>query len=201
MVKKKGLKKFDISNKLAYTLMVVLSIALLGISVVAYNMPPPTNVGHTLNELATTGCTNGQVIKLASGVWACGVDDETDSRFTIGTSGDERGKLCYNNPYSSCTTETLYCAESVADYVSLGTTLCTSMTQSNLNAVCQGYCYMQNDGKACDGSVSGCSGTAVYWTSINGVCLSGSLYSVWCMCSGSGDYTQATSIPAGTRCI
>lgn len=51
MGKKKRSKKFNISNRLAYTLIIVLSIVLLGIGVYAYNLPPPTNVGHTANEL------------------------------------------------------------------------------------------------------------------------------------------------------
>ena len=47
MKKEKRLKKFNISNRLAYTLMVILSIALLGIGVWA----AAPNPGHSANEL------------------------------------------------------------------------------------------------------------------------------------------------------
>lgn len=64
MKKEKGLKKFNISNKLAYTLMVVFSIVLLGIGVFAFNYAPsnPSVMGHSANELlldwgAVSSCT------------------------------------------------------------------------------------------------------------------------------------------------
>lgn len=59
MKRKKGLKKFNISNRLAYTLMVILSIALLGIGVYAGN---PSYFGHNAQDLnldwgSVSGCT------------------------------------------------------------------------------------------------------------------------------------------------
>jgi hypothetical protein len=51
MVVKKRLKKFSISNKLAYTLMVILSLALLGIGVYAYGGNNPPVMGHTAGEI------------------------------------------------------------------------------------------------------------------------------------------------------
>ena len=48
MKKEKRLKKFNISNKLAYTLMVILSIALLGIGVYANSVGTKPNPGHLL---------------------------------------------------------------------------------------------------------------------------------------------------------
>ncbi len=72
MSKKKRSKKFNISNRLAYTLIIVLSIVLLGIGVYAYNLPPPTNVGHTLNEIAQpSGCLANQVLTWTGSAWTC----------------------------------------------------------------------------------------------------------------------------------
>ncbi len=51
MGKKKRSKKFNISNRLAYTLIIVLSIVLLGIGVYAYGTNNPSVMGHTAGEL------------------------------------------------------------------------------------------------------------------------------------------------------
>lgn len=72
MSKKKRSKKFNISNRLAYTLIIILSIVLLGMGVYAYNMPPPTNVGHTINEIAQpSGCLANQVLTWTGSAWTC----------------------------------------------------------------------------------------------------------------------------------
>jgi hypothetical protein len=54
MKKKSGVFN-SMSNKLAYTLMVILSIALLGIGVYAYGTSNPSNMGHTLGEIDHSG--------------------------------------------------------------------------------------------------------------------------------------------------
>lgn len=201
MVKKKGLKKFDISNKLAYTLMVVLSIALLGISVYAFSSDPtagtPSVMGHSLGEILwPTTCTSGQVLAVNTAGDAVCVTP-VDSRFTVGTSGNERGKLCYNNPYSSCTTESAYCSKYTGTYIS-GTS-CSGATQDLINAVCSAYCTGDLS-VACDGSVSSCAGSQVYWTVGSAVCFPGQP-EIWCACNAEGYYTQAKYIPPGTRCV
>lgn len=199
MVKKKGLKKFNISNKLAYTLMIILSIALLGIGVVAYNLPPPTNVGHTLNELQVpSGCVAGQVMKLSGGVWACGVDDETDSRFTITTSG-----LCYNAP-ATCSTEILSCSEADETSIPLSSSEdCFSIPSSTRASRCIAACQSDLGMYPCDGRSSNqasCVGTTVTWGSTTGgICEVSD--EITCHCRASGTYTDATYTAAGQRCI
>lgn len=66
MKKKKGLKRFnlfDISNKLGYTLIVILTIVLLGIGVYALTPGVAPSPGHTLATIAPPSpCSSGQVI-------------------------------------------------------------------------------------------------------------------------------------------
>ncbi|HOC97211.1 MAG TPA: hypothetical protein PKJ54_02920 [Candidatus Pacearchaeota archaeon] len=75
MKKEKRLKKFNISNRLAYTLMVILSIVLLGIGVWA----AAPNPGHSANELEL---------------------DWGEKSFCEGTPNS-----CDSYPQSSCTTQ------------------------------------------------------------------------------------------------
>ncbi len=84
MKKEKGLKKFNISNKLAYTLMVVLSIVLLGIGVFAFNYAPsnPPVMGHSANELLLDW---GAVSSCTGTATAC------DSLYTQSLCGDQDG--------------------------------------------------------------------------------------------------------------
>jgi hypothetical protein len=196
MVKKKGLKKFNISNKLAYTLMVILSIVLLGIGVYANTVGTAPNPGHLLSTLSPdSSCSSGQVLSWNGVNIVCATPSATDSRFWIGTVGNDRGKLCYNNLYSSCTTQSLYCSKSISSFVDIGP---ACIVGQDYTSTCQAYC--NDNGIPCDGSVSGCSGTSVYWTVGSAICFSGQ-NDVWCTCEASGYYTQATSIPAGTRCV
>jgi hypothetical protein len=193
MKKKKVMKRFNISNKLAYTLMVILSIVLLGVGV--YAAAP--NPGHSANQIGDwPACTSGQVLGVVSGALTCVTPSATDARFWVGTTGSDKGKLCYNNPYSSCTTQSVYCSKTRGSYVNIGSS-CSGFTQSYLDQICQSFC--NDDSIACDGSVSGCSGTSVSYVG-SGVCFSGG-DQVWCSCDASGYYNQATYIPSGTRCI
>jgi hypothetical protein len=71
MVGKKRTKKFNISNKLAYTLIVIALIIGLGIGVLAYGTSSPSTMGHSLGEISMPACSNGQVLGMVSGAWAC----------------------------------------------------------------------------------------------------------------------------------
>jgi hypothetical protein len=66
MTKKKGLKRFNlfnISNKLGYTLIVILTIVLLGIGVYANSVGTAPNPGHLLSTLSPDSpCSSGQVV-------------------------------------------------------------------------------------------------------------------------------------------
>ncbi len=143
MKKEKGLKKFNISNKLAYTLMVILSIALFGIGVYAYNSGNnPSIMGHSAGELnlnwgSATSCvgtaTNCESIWLQSTCnsqegcyWGC-----TGGSFNIYCSGLDQitcnyiggcswtGSQCYGSGY-----DTFYCedftTESTCGQISFG---------------------------------------------------------------------------------
>ncbi|MEK6833007.1 MAG: hypothetical protein AABY32_03075 [Nanoarchaeota archaeon] len=83
MVSKKRLKKFNISNKLAYTLIVILSIVLLGIGVYAYNYAPsnPTIMGHTTNEITWPTCSSGQYLTISGGNVVCATPSATNNRY------------------------------------------------------------------------------------------------------------------------
>jgi len=50
-----------------------LIIVIVGIGlVVAYGGSQPTVVGHSLGEITMPSCSEGQVLKMSGGVWACG---------------------------------------------------------------------------------------------------------------------------------
>ncbi len=121
MKKKKGLKRFNlfnISNKFGYTLIVILTIVLLGIGVYAYGGTSPSTVGHTTGEImpsctglirGTSGsanswscipspptCSSGQALTYDGSAWACITPTST------------QGTAIYKCPADS--TSTNYCA-------------------------------------------------------------------------------------------
>ena len=95
---KKRLKKFNISNKLAYTLIVIALVIGLGIGVVAYNLPPPTFVGHTTNEITWPACASGAYLTVSGGAVAC----------TTPSGGLTQGLNVFQCPTSPAATN--YCA-------------------------------------------------------------------------------------------
>lgn len=68
---KRGKKKFNISNKLAYTLIAISLIILLGIGVYAYGGTSPAVMGHSMGELmpSCSGILTGTANSANS--WAC----------------------------------------------------------------------------------------------------------------------------------
>jgi hypothetical protein len=64
---KRRLKRFNISNKLAYTIIVILFIITLGVGVYAIGSVP--NPGHSLSQLQP--CDNGQTLIVSGGAWTC----------------------------------------------------------------------------------------------------------------------------------
>jgi hypothetical protein len=71
MKKKKGGVFSNISNKLAYTLIVILSLILLAIGVIAYGGTAPATVGHTTGEIAWPTCSSGQYLTVSGGAVVC----------------------------------------------------------------------------------------------------------------------------------
>jgi hypothetical protein len=84
MKKKKVMKRFNISNKLAFTLMVVLSIVLLGIGVYAWGGTNPPVIGHSAGELDLSAGVNGNAI--FNGNVGIGVSNPGTARLNV--SGD-----------------------------------------------------------------------------------------------------------------
>jgi len=72
-VNKKRLKKFNISNKLAYTLIALSCIILFGIGVYAYcGTTNSSNFGHTIGEVAPPeNCLAGQTLIWTGTAWNC----------------------------------------------------------------------------------------------------------------------------------
>jgi hypothetical protein len=189
MVKKNSLKKFNISNKLAYTLIAIFSFIFVGVGVYAYGTS--TNM-HIMAELSPpSGCAAGQVLSMASGGWGCIAPPAIDNRFTLETRG-----LCYTSP-ASCTITSEYCSRNeypTSVYISSG---CDSWGQDEINSMCYESCAPYD--VSCNGYDPTCnSGTQVYWT-VTGYCSSS--YYLQCTCSASQYYIKSTYTPAGTRCI
>ena len=69
---KRRLKRFNISNKLAYTLIIVALIVGLGIGVYALSPGVAPNPGHTIDVVAPpSGCSAGQVLTWSGNSWSC----------------------------------------------------------------------------------------------------------------------------------
>jgi hypothetical protein len=193
MVSKKGLKKFNISNKLAYTLIVILSIVLIGVGVYALSPGITPNPGHIIGEVALPSCSNGQVLGMVSGSWDCITSPTTDSRFAI-----TNNRLCFDAP-SGCSDAQVYCWENKYPQPIYYGSDCSSLEKTYLDEMCYGVCT--ESGPACDGTddTSNCAGgTQVYWTA-SGYCAS--QYYIECSCHAEGYYTEEAYIPAGNRCI
>lgn len=194
MVKKKGLKRFDISNRLAYTLMVILSIALLGIGV--YAAAP--NPGHSANQIGDwPACGSGQVLGVVSGALTCVTPSATDSRFSITTNG-----LCYNAPATCGPLISAACTLPIRETTFTTIDACLLTDQSDLIMDCTDNCL--NLGVACNGDISTtCSGgTTAGYTMDSVKCGPGSsTHTAYCYCSPVSIYSKENYVPAGQRCI
>ncbi len=91
--------EINIPNKIFYSFLFLIFVIVMGVEVYAYNQPPPTYVGHTLNELMPSctgwlrgtantanswGCTSvppaceggTKVLHYSGGVWSCYTVDQ-----------------------------------------------------------------------------------------------------------------------------
>ncbi len=67
---KKGIKFiFNLSNRLSYTLIAIFVLAIVGVGVYASTYANANGVGHDFTELKP--CSNGETLKMVSGVWGC----------------------------------------------------------------------------------------------------------------------------------
>jgi hypothetical protein len=71
MRKKKREVFKNISNKLAYTLIAICVIILLGIGVYAYGTSNPANFGHTTGEITWPSCASGAYLTVSGGAVVC----------------------------------------------------------------------------------------------------------------------------------
>jgi hypothetical protein len=186
MVGKKRLKKFNISNKIAYVLIAIFSFILIGVGVYAI----PSTFGHSAGEIAFSSCSFGQLFGMTSSGWGCLSSSIIDSRFSVTTSG-----LCYTAP-SSCSAVPTSCFAS--QYTGVTISDCSTLQQSNLDTICSARCS-SDYGRACDGDTTSCSGGSYINYVGEGYCEGGGYIS--CSCYGSGEYMREVYIPAGQRCI
>ena len=194
MKKEKRLKKFNISNKLAYALMVILSIALLGIGVYANSVGTKPNPGHLLSELSPNSpCSSGQVLTWNGNNIVCSTPTATDSRFRITSKG-----LCYDAP-GTCSLVVKSCGN--VKSLTYSYSGCGSSSSSEMDNFCDLRCSGQ--GLACRGdTTSSCSGgTNVGYTGTATSCSS-QINTIYCFCSPTpSSYKEESYTPAGERCI
>ena len=85
MSKKRGKSikiNINLSNRWLYTLILIGILAIVAVGVYAATSFPASGAGHNLNELAQP-CSNGQILKVSGGVWACGSDVDTDTKGSL----------------------------------------------------------------------------------------------------------------------
>jgi hypothetical protein len=101
MKRKKGLNIFNISNRLAYTLIVILSIVLIGVGVYATGGNNPAIMGHTSGELDLSGGVNGNAV--FNGNVGIGIANPLAKLHVVGTSILDFGAVasCHGSA-SSC---------------------------------------------------------------------------------------------------
>jgi len=71
-MKKRSEKKFNLSNRLSYTIVAVIALALISVGVYAYGTSSPSTFGHSIGEIAApSGCGSGQVLSWTGSAWSC----------------------------------------------------------------------------------------------------------------------------------
>jgi hypothetical protein len=191
MIKKNNLKKFDISNKLAYILIAIFSFILIGVGVYAYGGSVPSTVGHSLGEIALPSCSVGQVLDWTGSDWSCLTLSSTDMRLSI-----EAGGVCYTTPVSTCAVTTQSCSNffQIQDEYWYN---CASNGATARTAECLARC--RASGPACNGDTTSCPGgtTAQYNTVTYQTC--GGVHLLICTCTTTNSYSQEGYLPAGTK--
>ncbi len=200
MVKKKRENKFNISNRLAYTLMIILSIALLGIGVYANTAGVKPNPGHFLSELSPDKvCSTGQAAIWNGTHFACATI--VDSRFTVAPDG----LLCFDAP-AHCSLEIKHCSAKTGSFdVDVKPSVCSDWDEEYLKDFCRSRCADIYGSIACNGHISLCGsgsgGTAVAWSLDGTTAFCKHPSSVRCNCGSNELYSQEVYHSAGQRCI
>lgn len=138
MARKKRAIVFNISNKLAYTLIVILSIVLIGVGVYALTPGVAPNPGHTIDYIAPpAGCISGQVLTWTSSGWSCQTVWDCITKTASGTgSADARCDEYYSCISGSCIasgTDGIY-----SSYENAGGWKCT--TSAGNTIIAQAFC-------------------------------------------------------------
>jgi len=192
MKKKKRGRNFNISNRLAYTLIAFAFI--IGLTAVIYAVVP--NPGHSLSQLEMPSCTSsGQALTWNGAAWICGTPSGTDSRFTVNSSG-----LCYNSPAMCGPLISTSCYWFFQIYQHCN-------EYNSYNTLCLDWCDSHRQSSDCNGDISSaCSGgtTTTHATSAYGSCdvmyQDGTGDTILCACYGS-NYELENLIPEGIRCL
>mgnify|MGYP001615640381 CR=1 FL=1 len=139
MVKKnsaKFSKKFNISNRLSYTIIAVIALIFLAVGVSSYLFPGVTpNPGHLISETAPpSGCGDGQFLKwvtdemnIPAGSWTC-ASVVTSSGITTPSPCTTGQVLTYSGSTWNCATP-----------ASGGTTITNSLSFTPVNTGVAGY--------------------------------------------------------------
>lgn len=198
MVKKKRNNKFQISNKLAYTLIALTFIIGLGVGVIALTPGVAPNPGHTLASVSPASpCSTGQAIVWDGTNLVCSTPTAQDARFTI----DSRG-LCYNAPATCGSPIPTACTLPIRETTFTTIDDCLLTDEYDLIMDCTDTCL--DLGVACNGDISTtCSGgTTAGYTMDSVKCGPGSgTNTAYCYCSPVSVYLKEDYTPPGQRCI
>src|SRR3989344_8976577 len=87
----------NLSNRVAYSLIAILMLAIVGVGVLAFGTNTPSTFGHSLGEIAPPSpCTSGQVLSWTGTAWACAVATLTETDPQVSPVVDS-GKLCHGD--------------------------------------------------------------------------------------------------------
>ena len=86
-MKKRLSKKFSFSNRLSYTIIAIIALALISVGVYAYGGTTPSVMGHSIGEVAPpSSCSSGQVLSWTGSAWSCTTVSSSSSPITSMTS-------------------------------------------------------------------------------------------------------------------
>lgn len=195
-VEKNKFRFLAISNRLAYTLITICLILLLGIGVYAYGGATPPIMGHSAGEFTWPTCGANEVLASMNGVVSCVTP--LDKRLTIASNR----KLCYDAPASCAATTSEPCGWSYR----IEGVRCSEQYDASYATTCYYWCNENRPLNSCNGDTTGCSGgtTSPGVVTADGGCdvlyQDGTGDDIICSCY-SNNYQQEHVVPAGERCI
>ena len=147
MKKKKREMFSNVSNKLAYTLIVILSLALFGIGVYAATYSA-SGAGHPYTEISTCGANQILQMNSAGNAWTC----------VTSSSSIPTPPSCSTNQILTWTGSAWSCKTGTAIYK------CPAMLSTNY---CANILLARNGVSPCVGQLTTNSGSACYYTDAN----------------------------------